>query len=468
MSATVEQSAARNGQTSSSGRELPLKLELELVIDDKDVIQALVEFPEGDERNQYAAEALKVGVVALRHVGGMVTADMIQRECTKLIGDIQHTFTHHRQIVHERVDNCLKEYFDPNNGRFSERVNRLVSPKDGELSKLIAGLIDGETSLLARTLLAHVGRESPLMQILDPDHSSGLLASLKKIVEGELARQREHVLKEFSLDEPCSALNRLKTQLEQQLAKAEEKNQSFRQDVKVSLERMVVTRQESERSTRHGFQFQDAVCEFLGREAQHAGDIASPTANTTGLIKNCKIGDCVVELGPDSACPGAKIVVEAKEEIGYTLSRARQEIETARKNRDADWGLFVFSKKTAPAGLEPFARYGSDFVVVWDAEDVASDVYLKAGVIAARALCFRAQRQNAAQQVDFQVIDKAILEIEKRAGNLDDVRKSAETIHSSSEKILDRVRKDRDALEKQIEVLRQSVDDLKHSVATIA
>ena len=111
----------------------------------------------------------------------------------------------------------------------------------------------------------------------------------------------------------------------------------------------------------------------------------------------------------------------------------------------------MFSKKTAPAGLEPFQRYGNDFVVIWDAEDPASDVFLKAGIIAARALCFRAERQSAAQQVDFEAIDKAILEIEKRAGNLDEVRKSAETIQSSSTKILDRVRIDREALEKQVD-----------------
>ena len=142
----------------------------------------------------------------------------------------------------------------------------------------------------------------------------------------------------------------------------------------------------------------------------------------------------MIELGPDSAAPGALIVVEAKEKDGYTLAQAREEIETARKNRGADWGVFVFSKKTAPPNLEPFSRYGNDFIVVWDAEDPSSDVFLKAGIIAARALCFRTERQSAAQQVDFETIDKAILEIEKRAGNLDEVRKSAETIQSSSDK----------------------------------
>ena len=92
-------------------------------------------------------------------------------------------------------------------------------------------------------------------------------------------------------------------------------------------------------------------------------------------------------------------------------------------------------------------------------------MFLKAGVIAARALCFRAERRSAAQQVDFETIDKAILEIEKRAGNLDEVRKSAETIQSSSNKILERVRIDRDALEKQLEILREKVKDLRELTA---
>ena len=79
------------------------------------------------------------------------------------------------------------------------------------------------------------------------------------------------------------------------------------------------------------------------------------------------------------------------------------------------------------------------------------------------ALCFRAERRSATQQVDFEMIDKAILEIEKRTSNLDEVRKSAETIQSASAKILDRIRKDREALEKQVEILREKVKDLRET-----
>lgn len=531
MSATVERIsiAVTSDETDALDSDLPLRLLLDLVVDDPEIIRALVEYPEGDSRNQYAVEAMKIGVLALRHVGGQVNADSIRRENDRLVASVQKTFDQYTNSFQDRVETKLKEYFDPKDGRFTDRVQRLVA-QDGELSQLLKGFIDGENSLFARTLVTHVGRDSALMRILDPQQSDGLLTSLRKSVDDQLCRQRDHllnefsldnkegalcrllgeltanhgdvskalqtkidtVIKEFSLNEENSALSRLvqnvtqaqrtitnefsldndmsclsklKRELIELLATSEKKNQQFQEEVKVSLAKIVTQRQEAERSTRHGLAFEDAVCDFLIRQSQHAGDVATPTGHTTGNIKNCKVGDCVIELGPDSAAPGAKIAVEAKEEASYSLSRAREEVETARKNRGADCGLFVFSKRTAPTGLEPFARYGNDFIVVWDTEDTWSDVFLKAGIMAARALCFRTERQSAAQQVDFEVIDKAILEIEKRAGNLDDVRKSAETIQSSSNKILERVRIDREALDRQVEILREKVKDLRELTA---
>jgi hypothetical protein len=441
---------------------------------------------------------------------------------------MRQTLEQHLQVAHSRMADSLRDYFDPESGRFNERVQRLVG-QDGELARLLKGQIDGDNSQLARTLVAHVGRDSQLMRLVDPQQSEGLLASLRTLVDEQLVLQRDHLLNEFSLnnkegalarlvnelttnhgdlskdlqnkidavikefslndensalsrlvrnvsqaqrtitdefslDSDTSCLSRLKRELREQLDATETKNRQFQEDVKVALAQIVTTRQEAQRSTRHGVAFEDAVCEFLAREAQHAGDIATPTGHSTGHIKNCKVGDCVVELGPDSAAPGAKIAVEAKEEAGFTLSRARAEIETARKNRSADWGLYVLSKRAAPPSLEPFQRFGSDLIVVWDAEDTTTDVFLKAGIIAARALCFRAKQESTAQRADFDTIEKAILEIERRAGNLDDVRKSAETIQSSSARILDRIRIDRESLEKQVVVLRERVADLKNTV----
>ncbi len=153
-------------------------------------------------------------------------------------------------------------------------------------------------------------------------------------------------------------------------------------------------------------------------------------------------------------------MVEAKEEARYTVKTAREEIEQARKNRDAQQGVFVFSKTTAPT-MEPLVRYGADVLVTWDAEDPQTDAYLKAALEISRALCLRAHTAAERNKVDFGPIDRAVLDIEKRVQNLDQVRKSAETIRSSSETILDRVRIDREALEKQVCILRDAMTDVK-------
>jgi hypothetical protein len=188
------------------------------------------------------------------------------------------------------------------------------------------------------------------------------------------------------------------------------------------------------------------------------------TSNTTGLIKNCKIGDFVITLGPDCAAAGARLVIEAKEKAEYSLIDARAEIEKGRENRDAQCGLFVFSSKTAPPGSESFARFGCDVFVVWDAEDARSDLYLHAGLEMSRALCLRIARQTAAQTADFTAIDAAILEVEKKSNSLDQITTWAETIRRNGDNIIDHIRKARNSLERQVSVLQEKVADLKQSV----
>jgi len=175
---SVESSASLNDELSNgcADADLPLKLSLELIIDDRDIIRALVEYPEGEERNQYAMEALKIGVLALRHVGGRVGADLLRQEGDRFLANVQRTLDTHKQTIYEQLENKLKEYFDPKDGRFTDRVQRLVA-QDGELSTLLKGYIDGENCVFSRTLMNHVGRESPLMRMLDPQQGRGAIAS---------------------------------------------------------------------------------------------------------------------------------------------------------------------------------------------------------------------------------------------------------------------------------------------------
>jgi hypothetical protein len=127
--------------------------------------------------------------------------------------------------------------------------------------------------------------------------------------------------------------------------------------------------------------------------------------------------------------------------------------------------MFVFSAKTAPEGFDPVTRYGSDVFIVWDAEDAQSDLFLRVGLTLARALSVRGREDESEQEIDFTEIDRAILEIEKRVSQLDDIDTWANTILKNSEKILDKIGKTRKALSKQVDTLQDQIVTVKAALS---
>jgi hypothetical protein len=510
--------------------ELPFAIELDLRIEDRDVIAALSNYAEGPARDEYALEALKIGVLALRRAATSFDADYIQRETSRLLESLRASLDDHARSAHERLNHSLKEYFDPQDGRFSQRVKSLTAD-DGDLARLLSGQLDGDDSRLSKTLLSHLGANSPLLKWLSPDQSQGLLAALKGNVETQLQQQREKLMREFSLDNAdgalCrlvkeltskhgdlskdiqtkidvvvkefsldeensalsrlvknvdraqrtitsefsldneqSALRRLKGELTTILEAHVKTNAEFQEEVKIALAKLVTKRETELRSNLHGATFEDAVYAFVEADALRRGDTAEKTGNGTGSISHCKVGDAVITLGPDCAAAGAKIVFEAKEEGRCTLRSAQEEMEQARKNRDAQLGVFVFSKRTAPT-LEPLTRYGCDVFVVWDAEDPSTDAFFRAALEISRALCIRSHAAADRVAVDFRPIDLAVNAIEKRVQNLDKIGSNAQSIQRASENILDRVRIDRKALDEQIVVLREAMNGVKQALGEI-
>ena len=502
-------------------------LELRLTVSEPDVHSELVKRKE-PERSDFALAAMRIGVVAIRQAQGQVDAGQIRDAGERVIADMVAALEEHRQDVSRQVSGCIREYFDPQGGLFTQRVKGLVGHGDeaGELERIIRSQVGGDGSVLARTLAAHLGESSPLMSALNADSADGLVARLAGAIEATLAEQRNRLLSEFSLDHQGSALQRLVQELRRhhgdvgkaleeridlvvgefsldrddsalsrlvgrvesahrqlssefsldndasalarlrreilQVVEAQQKsNAEFQLQVTKTLAEMTAKKQEAQRSTRHGLVFEDAVFEFVNRRRSE-GNVASRTGNTTGLIRNCKKGDCVIELGADSAASGARIVVEAKQDQSYTLPRALDEINEARKNRGAGVGVFVFSRRTVPSGItEPLARYGSDVVVVWDAENPASDPYLTAALSVARAISVQSAGCDNGPKVDVEALEKAIREVERQAGGLDEITKSAQAIDGHVTKILDRARIVRNGLERQVGVLDEKVGGLR-------
>jgi hypothetical protein len=194
------------------------------------------------------------------------------------------------------------------------------------------------------------------------------------------------------------------------------------------------------------------------------GDLFEATGGITGALRQCKKGDFVTELGVDSAAAHARVVWEAKEKQGYTLRSALEEMEEARRNRQAQVGVFVFSRKFAPEGVDSIHRHGGDVVAVWDADDPGSDVVVRAAYSLARALAVRESRTNDESRAALAEIERSARGVERQAAFLDDIRKWSETVKSSGEKIAERSARMSDELRREVERLDAQLAAMRREV----
>lgn len=473
---------------------------LTLEVRDLEVLAELRRYAEGEERQRHALAALRVGFLALKSVVGQIDAAAIRDAGQDLLAEVREILSARATETTERIASSLTQYLDPQSGLLPQRLQSLVR-EDGELERLLRAHVGADDSLLARSLATHLGEGSPIFKLLSPTDANGLRAQLGKTLEVALADQNRHILREFSLDhkgsalgrlfaefsldddksalsrlskmltatseqigknltldDDASALARLKRELLGTIDQIARSNADFHTQVREALARLDTRKKSEAVTTRHGVTFEERLGALLAEEAQRLGDLYEATGDTTGVIKQCKKGDHVVELAAESAAAHARIVWEAKEKQGYSLRAALEEIDEARRNRRAQVGVFVFSSKTAPEGLELLQRYGHDVVVVWDAEEPASDLGVRAAYSLARALAVREHRTDRESQAAIAEIEAAARGVERQMGYLSEVRKWAETVKGHGEKIAERSGR-------MMEELRQDVERLDAQVA---
>lgn len=259
-------------------------------------------------------------------------------------------------------------------------------------------------------------------------------SALSRLV-GRVEQAQGQISAQFSLDNPESGLTRIVQRLERFETDQARRSQEFELRVTSMLERIVTRRDDARRSTIHGNEFEQRVGEQLQAHCLATDDIFDAVGDTSGVIPRSKVGDFVVTLGPDSAAPGAGIVVEAKASGVYTLKATLEEADVARRNRSASVCLFVHSAQTAPVGVPELHRWGSDIVVIWDAEDPSTDVRLKAGYLLAKALCVRANLHEEEEAASLAEMDVAIEAIRKQIAGFEEIKTSARTVVGGGENL---------------------------------
>jgi hypothetical protein len=504
-------------------------LSLALDVRDPETVAELLKYAEGPERQEFALGALRLGILAIRQASGAIDTRALRSEAQHMLEQVSTLLDGNARDLLTRVTSSLQEYFDPRSGKVSDRLNRLVAHDGelsgllarhfvGDASTLAQTLCRhvGEHSPLLRmispsqkdgliaklqgcveTTLAEQ-RTHILRQFSLDDKESALSRLVKDLTDcnGQLRRDLSDdlnkVQREFSLDNEQSALcklirllqdtkstigdsltldneqsplARLSRELKQQIGELAKSSRDFQAEVHATLEAFKARKEEVARTTLHGCAFEVAVGDVLRRDCQQAGDLFEETGATTGLIKLCKVGDHVITLGPDCSAAGARIVVECKEDQAYTVARACAEMERARQNRGAQVGIFVFSGLCVPAGTAPLVRYGKDVVVVWNADDPATDVLLRAAVSVARALVVRERAANDRARSDLDDMLKAVAKVEKACNVLGDVITWASNIKRDSDKILRCIEPAKLDLEDQVQGLRAHVAQLREQTA---
>jgi hypothetical protein len=161
----------------------------------------------------------------------------------------------------------------------------------------------------------------------------------------ETHRAREDVLAAVNPDAPSSPMAILKASLtgmlrehataQAELAKQQgERQAQFEKEVSEALTRIETKRTHDQKTPRGGFAFEDAVTAFVGTATQGAPCVFEVTGATAG-IGRCKKGDAILRFTSESAFAGAAVVFEAKRDAAYTVQRAIDDLDAARKNRDA-------------------------------------------------------------------------------------------------------------------------------------
>ena len=142
--------------------------------------------------------------------------------------NLESTLGQQLQQQQKSIDEALRKFFDPKDGKVYERLQHFIGDK-GVLEQQLQKCLAPDNGLMATTLARQVGESSPLLKMLSPTDSEGVVKSLEVQVQKVLdsGHQRLGLALDPSID--GSAISRFLKSLEEKL-----KNSSLALDEKLA------------------------------------------------------------------------------------------------------------------------------------------------------------------------------------------------------------------------------------------
>jgi hypothetical protein len=392
-------------------------LDLNLVISDRNVLSYLAQFEEEEVQSEKALEALKVGVIAIQSASPTLDTQVVQAK----FAEVESRMKDQMGEFQKKVGDDLVRYFAENDGVVPRSIDGVFGEK-GAVTRTLQTFFDPTEGKLSRLMQAQIGPESLFGKALDPQNKKGFISLIETRLQELVEAKLDEVLQEFSLDEDGSAMCRLKLMLS-----------DFFGQLNQSLGIKAATAEEAKRGHVKGIVFEEDLYAVFAEVGNQLGDDTELVRGTVGAVSRCKKGDFVATLGDTSGAPGLRIAVEVKDQP-LRLKDAIDELQEAKKNRDAVSGIFVFARGAEPTEVGDFRRIGEDFYVTVDKDDLAADkplMFLDSAYKIARALTVAATRKGEAGELDVQLIQDQLDALAAWSDRIADMATKARTIQSS-------------------------------------
>lgn len=396
-------------------------LDLTLLITDQNVLTYLAQFDDEETQCEKALEALKVGVIAIQSASPTLDTQVVQAKFADVEGRMQEQLVQFQT----KVKDDLCRYFQEHDGVVPRSIDGVFG-SDGALTRTFQSFFDPSEGKLSRLMQAQIGPESTFGKALDPHNKEGIVALVEARVQDLVEAKLDEVLQQFSLDQDGSAMSRLKGMLSE-----------FFGQLNQSLGIKEATDQESRKGHVKGIEFEGDLYDVFAELGRAVGDDTELVRGTVGVIPRCKKGDYATTLGDTSGAPGLKLVVEVKDQP-VRLKDAIDELQDAKKNREAQCGIFVFSRGVEPPEVGDFRRIGEDFYVTVDKQDLAAGkplLFLDSAYRIARALTVASVRKEATGDLDIQKIQDQVDALAAWSDRIADMATKARTIQNSGKLI---------------------------------
>ncbi len=363
-----------------------------LVVEDEAVARLVRGREEsGGDPVQTIADAIEIGARVLDREQTGANADFVRSEFEKVSKEVEREFSDNAREVTEILGKRVDAVFDPERGQLAKSLEELFS--DGSARAVQNRVREVVTDAMQRSRedllrqFSSSGERNPLA-----DFKSGTLEALKQ------ADQRQHRTQQALLG---------------QMGELEKQLQGLR-DEKRALETLS---DERERGTAKGRTYEERVVEALDEIATAQGDCCDAVGDLPGA--SGRTGDAVVSIEAASGPVRGRIVFEAKDRR-LSAPRAREELERAREQRDADFAVLVVpSEEEVPARMTPLREWGGDSLIVsFDPDDGGSRLVLEVGYRLARARVLMESAEDG--EVDAEAVR---LQVERALQEMTEVRK---------------------------------------------